>query len=175
MNILNSAPQHHIEVGGFIIDLYFKEGKIKKSYMEIKTLSGIFSMRIDARTHPFGYLWAAASQGKETQLHGYAAMMYRTAMALTQSQGFVDGLTKEINKLDKRLLKKAEKAASEVSEYQDQASAALMEDIASESGMSKKELKEKREADKELMREVLNEDADKSAEQEQNKEGENGE
>lgn len=158
MKILNSKPKYHIEVGGFIIDLYFKEGDIKRSYMEIKTLSEIFSMRIDARTHPFGYLWAAASQGKETQLHGYAAMMYRTAMALTQSQGFVDGLTKEINKLDKRLAKKAEKAASEVTEYQDQASAAFMEDIASEQGMSKKELKAKREADKAEMRAILNED-----------------
>lgn len=157
MNILNSTPQHHIEVGGFIIDLYFKEGNIKKSYMEIKTLSGIFSMRIDARTHPFGYLWAAASQGKETQLHGYAVMMYRTAMALTQSQGFVDGLTKEINKLDKRLVKKAEKASSEVTEYQDQASAVFMEEVAAYAEASPKDRKKIRKANKVALREVLNE------------------
>ena len=33
-----------------------------------------------------------------------------------------------------------------------------MEDIVSEQGMSKKELKAKREADKEMMKEILNED-----------------
>lgn len=157
MNILNSAPRYHIEAGGFIIDLYLKEGNIKKSYMEIKTLSGIFSMRIDARTHPFGYLWAAASQGNETQLHGYAVIMYRTAMALTQSQGFVDGLTKEINNLDRRLAKRAEKAASEIAEYQDQGDAAFMEEVAAYADATPKERKKMRKANQEVLREVLKE------------------
>jgi len=155
--IFVQKPKYRIEIGGFIASFFFKENDIKNTFLQIDTVSGIWSMRIDCRTYSFGYLYAAASQGNETQIHGYAALMYRTAMALTQEQGFVDGLTKEINKLDKRLMKEAERNAAEIDEPTEIASQSLMEDIASEQGLSKKELKAKREADKEAMREVLNE------------------
>ncbi len=150
-------PKFRIEVGGFIASFFFKENDINNTFLRIETVSGVWSMRLDGRTHPFGYLYTAVSQGDETQIHGYAALMYRTAMALTQSQGFVEGLNKEINKLDKRLMKRAESEAAKIDETTEQANQAFMEDIASEQGLSKKELKAKREADREAMREVLKE------------------
>lgn len=156
-HLFTPKPQHRIEVGGFIASFYFKENDVKSTYLKIDTISGIWSMRLDGRTYPFGYLYAAVMQGQHEQIHGYAALMYRTAMSLTQSQGFVDGLTKEINKLDKRLMKKAEKDAHQVSPEMEDGACALMEDIVSEQGLSKKELAEKRKADKEILKEVLSE------------------
>ena len=51
----------------------------------------------------------------------------------------------------------AEKAKV-VTDSEEMASQVFVEDIVSEQGMSKKELKAKREADREMMKEILNED-----------------
>ena len=78
-------------------------------------------------------------------------------MGITQDQGLCNDVQKAISKWMKRKEAEAKSAAKAVTPEQDMASAALMEDIASESGMSKKELKAKREADREMMKEVLTE------------------
>lgn len=151
-------PQYRIEVGGFIASFYFKENDIKNTYLQIDTISGIWSMRLDGRTYPFGYLYAAASQDNKGQIHGYAAFMYRTAMALTQSQGFVDGLTKELSKLDRRLMKEAEQKMKQISPEMEQGEIAFMESVIERSQMSKKEAKKASEEDKAILRELLKED-----------------
>ncbi len=144
-------------VGEFIFKWFFNEKKPKECYLRIETTSGIWSMTVAGGTHAYGYLLAAAKQDLDNQLSGYAMYNYVVATSITQNQGFLDGLTKEINKMFRRLDKEAETAAKAVTEEQEQADQALMEDIASEQGLSKKELKAKRKADKEAMREVLNE------------------
>ncbi len=152
-------PKYLIEIGGFILSFYFKENDIKNTFLQIDTVSGIWSMRIDGRTHPFGYLYAAASQGNETQLHGYAALMYRTAMALTQSQEFVNGLTKEINKLDRYIMKEAEKAAKSVSKHQELADAELMrEAIERGKPMSRQQRRKMERESRKEMKQILDED-----------------
>ncbi len=144
-------------VGEFIFKWFFNEKKPKECYLRIETTSGIWGMTVAGGTHPYGFLLAAARQDLDNQLSGYAMYNYIVATSITQNQGFIDGLTKEINKMFRRLDKEAETAAKAVTEEQEQADQALMEDIASEQGLSKKELKAKREADGEVMREVLNE------------------
>lgn len=145
-------------VGEFIFKWFFNEKKPKECYLRIETTSGIWGMTVAGGTHAYGYLLAAAKQDLDTQLSGYAMYNYIVAMNLTQNQGFTDDLTRSINKMFKRWEKGAETAAKNVTEVEEQASQALMEDIASEVGMSKKELKAKREEDKAILRELLNED-----------------
>ncbi len=145
-------------VGEFIFKWFFNEKKPKECYLRIETTSGIWGMTVAGGTHPYGFLLAAAKQNLDNQLSGYAMYNYIVATSITQNQGFLDGLTREINKMFKRLDKEAETAAKAVTDEQNEADAAFMEDIASEQGLSKKELNAKREADKEVMREVLNED-----------------
>lgn len=152
------------EVGEWKFTFHYKEGSIERTFLSITSTSGIYSMHIGGNTHAFGYLLAAAKQGLDNQLAGYATTLYIPAMGITQDQGLCNDVQKAISKWMKRKEAEAKSAAKAVTPEQDMASAALMEDIASESGMSKKELKAKREADKELMKAALNE-----------KEGENGE
>lgn len=144
-------------VGEFIFKWFFNEKKPKECYLRIETTSGIWGMTVAGGTHPYGFLLAAAKQDLDNQLSGYAMYNYVVATSITHNQGFLDGLTREINKMFKRLDKEAESAAKAVTDEQEQADKAFMEDIASEQGLSKKELKAKREADREAMREVLNE------------------
>lgn len=152
------------EVGEWKFTFYYKEGSIERTFLSITSTSGIMNMRLGGNTHAFGYLLAAAKQGLDNQLAGYATTLYIPAMGITQDQGLCNDVQKAISKWMKRKEAEAKSAAKAVTPEQDMASAALIEDIVSEQGMSKKELKAKREADREMMKAALNEE-----------EGENGE
>ena len=142
-------------VGEFIFKWFFNEKKPKECYLRIETTSGIWGMTVAGGTHAYGYLLAAAKQDLDTQLNGYAMYNYIVAMNITQNQGFTDDLGRAANKMFKRWEKDAEEAAKAVTQEQIIADEALMNDIVSEQGLSKKELKAKREEDKALMREIL--------------------
>lgn len=148
------------EVGEWKFTFHYKEGSIERTFLSITSTSGIYSMHIGGNTHAFGYLLAAAKQGLDNQLAGYATTLYIPAMGITKDQGLCNDVQKAISKWMKRKEAEAKSAAKAVTPEQDMASAALMEDIASEQGMSKKELKAKREADRQLMKEVMNEKDD---------------
>lgn len=152
------------EVGEWKFTFHYKEGSIEQTFLSITSTSGIYSMHIGGNTHAYGYLLAAAKQGLDNQLAGYATTLYIPAMGITQDQGLCNDVQKAISKWMKRKEAEAKSAAKAVTPEQDMASAALIEDIVSEQGMSKKELKAKREADREMMKAALNEE-----------EGENGE
>lgn len=164
MKLKQRKPYLVKEVGEWKFTFHYKEGSIERTFLSITSTSGIFNCRVGGNTHAYGYLLAAAKQGLENQLAGYATTLYIPAMGITQDQGLCNDVQKAISKWMKRKEAEAKSAAKAVTPEQDMASAALMEDIASEQGMSKKELKEKREADREMMKAALNEE-----------EGENGE
>lgn len=145
------------EVGEWKFTFHYKEGSIERTFLSITSTSGIMNMRLGGNTHAYGYLLAAAQQGLDNQLAGYATTLYIPAMAMTQDAGLTADIQKAINKWMKRKEAEAKSAAKAVTDSEEMASQAFMEDVASERGMSKKELKAKREADKELMREILNE------------------
>lgn len=144
-------------VGSWLYEWYVADKHPERSFMRVSGESGLFELRIKANSHVFGYLLAAAEKGLTEQLHGWITLVYIPAMAMTQDQGLTDDISKSIQKWMKRRESEAESAAKAVTNEQEQADQAYMEDIASEQGMSKKELKAKRETDKEAMREVLNE------------------
>lgn len=148
------------EVGEWKFTFHYKEGSIERTFLSITSTSGIYSMHIGGNTHAFGYLLAAAKQGLDNQLAGYATTLYIPAMGITQDQGLCNDVQKAISKWMKRKEAEAKSAAKAVTPEQDMASATLMEDIVSEQGMSKKELKAKREADREMMKVALNEKED---------------
>lgn len=145
------------EVGEWKFTFHYKEGCIERTFLSITSTSGIMNIHLGGNTHAFGYLLAAAKQERIDQLQGYIVSLFIPAMAMTQDQELTSGVQKAIVEWQKRKEAEAKSAAKAVTPEQDMASAALMEDIASESGMSKKELKAKREADKQMMKEVLTE------------------
>ena len=159
MNILKAKPRYSVNVGNgtFVADFYVDEKRadVEHNYLHIHTPNHVFEQKIVG--YPYGYLLAAVSQGNEEEVHNYCLLLWRITQEVYQDLGFANDIIRAINKRDKRLIKQTEKEAAKLSEAEEMASQAFMEDVASESGMSKKELKAKRKADKELMRELLNE------------------
>ena len=158
MKLKQRKPYLVKEVGEWKFTFHYKEGSIERTFLSITSTSGIMNIHLGGNTHAFGYLLAAAKQGLDNQLAGYATTLYIPAMGITQDQGLCNDVQKAISKWLKRKEAEGAEKAKTVTPEQDIASAALMEDIASEQDMSKKELKAKREADREMMKEVLNED-----------------
>lgn len=151
------------EVGEWKFTFHYKEGSLDRTFLSITSTSGIFNCRVGGNTHAYGYLLAAAQQGRLDQLQGYAVCLYIPAMSITQDQELTADVQKAISNWLERKNAEAKRAASAVTEHEEIEAQAFMEDIVSELGMNKKELKAKREADKAEMRAILNE-----------KEGENG-
>lgn len=158
MRIFKRKAIERVEVGSFVVEWYFKENNIKESYLEISTVSGIWSMRVDARCNAYGYLLESARQGKLDNVHGYAALLYITAQQLTQEQGFCDDITRSVQKWQKRVEKKAEKVAKATTPEQIAADEALMGDVAAYADATPKERKQMRKQWKEEAREVIKED-----------------
>ena len=157
IKLFKQKPKYTYEVGGgaFKLEFYIDEKNPKGNYLHITTPSGVFEQTL--RNYPFGYLLAASQQGKTSELEAYCVLLYRVSEEIYQDLGFCSDIIKAIQKRDKRLMKQAEKEAANVSEAEEMGAQAFMEDIVSEQGLSKKELADKRKADREILKEILSE------------------
>lgn len=157
MNLKQRKPYLVKEVGEWKFTFHYKEGSIERTFLSITSTSGIMNIHLGGNTHAFGYLLAAAKQERIDQLQGYIVSLFIPAMAMTQDQELTSGVQKAIVGWQKRKEAEGAEKAKVVTDSEEMASLAFMEDIISEQGMSKKELKAKREADRQMMKEVLTE------------------
>lgn len=166
MSIFKTKPRYSVNVGNgaFIADFYVDEKRadVEHNYLHIHTPNNVFEQKVVG--YPYGYLLAAVSQGNEEEVHNYCVVLWRVTQEIYQDDGLANDILRTFAKYDKSLMKQVEKNAAAVTDSEEMASAAFMESVIERSQMSKKEAKAASEADKELMREILNE-----------KEGENGE
>lgn len=162
-NIFKKKPKYHFffgneSIGGFEVDFYMTENKPKDCYVHIHGKSpdgGIFDVRLNGYT--YGYLMESARQGKEDNIHGLCVMLFTLASQVYVDEGLRNDVIKAIGKYQKRLMKKAGEAAKSVTPEQDTADQAFMESVAEYAAATPKRRKEISRADRELMREVLNE------------------
>ena len=162
MNILKTKPKYHIEIGNgaFIADFYVdeKHPDVEHNYLHIHTPNKVFEQRVVG--YPYGYLLAAVSQGNEEEVHGYCVMLWRVTQEIYQDAGFANDIIRAINKRDKRLTKQAEKEAAKVSEAEEMASQAFMEDVVAYAEASPKERKRISKESRKEIKQILNEDKD---------------
>lgn len=85
------------EAGGF-------RWTFRRFWLDITTVSGNFKVRFIADEHPYGYLAAGKD---DTNIHGFARMMYDVGKLLTTDQEFVDDVTNAIVNYNSRLEKQA--------------------------------------------------------------------
>lgn len=91
----------------------------RRFWLEIETLSGNFKARFTADAHPYTYLLTGKD---DSNVHGFAYVMYTVGKLLTTDQGFVNDIHRAIQKYNQRLNKRA---ASEVVEDETEEKIAL--------------------------------------------------
>lgn len=140
-NLFKRKPYRTIECGGFIANFFYKEANLKRTYLEIKTISNVWSMRIAGNTYTYGYLLASAEKGLTEQIHGFAAMQYILSEQITKDQGLLDDVTRSIKKWKIRMEKKAVSASKNISEFEELATQHFMEESIKYTVASSKERK----------------------------------
>lgn len=160
MSIFKTKPRYSVNVGNgaFVADFFVDERHpdVEHNYLHIHTPNNVFEQKVVG--YPYGYLLAAVSQGNEEEVHNYCVVLWRVTQEIYQDAGLANDILRAFAKYDKRTMKRGAEKAKAITDSEEMASQAFMEDIAAESDMSKKELKAKIEADKAEMRAILNED-----------------
>lgn len=122
-------PYRSVSVSEWRFAWYLNRRRIEDSYMTVKSTGGLFGMRISANTEVFGYLLAAAEQGNTGQLHGYITSVAVPAMAMTQDHQLTDDIKKAVMSWMERKAAEGAEEAAKVSETDEAAAQAQMEDI----------------------------------------------
>lgn len=141
MSIFKQKPIKTVECGGFIVDFYYKEGDLKRTYMEIKTVSNVWTMRIAGNTFTYGLLLSAVQQDDTELIHSYAIKCYDVCIQMSKDIGLANDIAKALKKWQRRMYKKAETAAKNVKDFEEVASQAFMEEAAEFAAASPKERK----------------------------------
>lgn len=156
-NIFKKKPYKRIEVGGraFIADFYVDEKKadVNHNYLHIHTPNNSFEQRVIG--YPYGYLLAAVNQGKEEEVHNYCVLLWRVSQEIYQDAGLAADIIKAFGKYDKRLLKRAEKEAANISEAQNEADTAFMQSVVEYAEADPKRRKEIQAEDKAILKDVI--------------------
>lgn len=163
MEVLKKKPYRVADVGEWRYEWFYNLKKGRGNYLILRSKSGTFEMKTEGVNELYGYLLAAATQGKTEQLEGYAMLIYTTSHLLVRDQGFVDGLNKEILKWMKRQEKEAAKAAKAVTKTEEISTQAFMEDVAAFANATPKEQKRIREKNKAAMRKAIKEGKSESS------------
>lgn len=119
--------------------------------MEITTKSGNLKLRTMGMLYPNTFLYNALEQGDEKMVHWFCNEVYQFVSLITTDQGLANDVHKAFAKYYKRMEKKAESIAKEITLDDDKLNEEVIKANIEYAKMSKAE----RKAHKEVIREVL--------------------
>lgn len=129
----------------------------RKFTMEIKSLSGNFTLKTKGMIYPNAFLYDALTKGDENLVQWYCNRMYELTTFLLTDQGLFDDVQKALTKYCKRLQVVAEQKAKEITEEEDAIAAEQVKANIEYANMTKKQRKEYKKALREELRNMSNE------------------
>ena len=119
--------------------------------MDITTKSGNLKLRTMGMLYPNSFLYNALEQGDEKIVEWFCNEVYQFVSLITTDEGLADDVHKAFAKYYKRMEKKAESIANEITPDEDKLNEEVVKANIEVAKMTKKE----RKAHKEAIREVL--------------------
>lgn len=119
--------------------------------MDITTKSGNLKLRTMGMLYPNSFLYNALEHGNEKIVEWFCNEVYQFVSLITTDQGLADDVHKAFAKYYKRMEKKAESIAKEITEDEDKLNEEVVKANIEVAKMTKKE----RKAHKEAIREIL--------------------
>ena len=129
----------------------------RKFTMEIKSVSGNFTLKTMGMVYPNAFLYDALTKGDADLVQWYCNRMYELTTLLLTDQGLFDDVQKALNKYDKRLQVIAEQKAKQVTEEEERIVAEQVKANIEYANMTKKQRKEYKKALREELRNMSNE------------------
>ena len=133
----------------------------RKFTMEIKSVSGNFTLKTVGMVYPNAFLYDALTKGDSDLVQWYCNRMYELTTLLLTDQGLFDDVQKALTKYGKRLQVVAEQKAKEVTEEEERMAAEQVKANIEYAGMTKKQRKEYKKALREELRNMSNENEEK--------------
>lgn len=158
MSILKTKPYKSVDAGQFHFDFYYKEGSVKDTYLEVTCDSGMFNCHIGGRSEAYYFLLHVAMQNDTAVLHDYIARLCHLAMVWNDTE-LVKDVNTAINNWRERVNAKGAEKAKAVTDSEEMASQAFMEDVAAYAEASPKERKRMSKESRKEMKQILNEDS----------------
>ena len=119
--------------------------------MEVETKSGNLKLRTMGMLYPNSFLYHALEQGDEKIVHWFCNGVYQFVTLITQDISLVQDVHKAFAKYAKRMEKKAESVAKEITPDEDK----LNEEVVNANIKVAKMTKKERKAHKEAIRKVI--------------------
>lgn len=129
----------------------------RKFTMEIKSVSGNFTLKTKGMIYPNAFLYDALIKGDENLVQWYCNRMYELTTCILTDQGLFDDVQKALNKYGKRLQVIAEQEAKEVTEEEERMAAEQVKANIEYANMTKKQRKEYKKSLREELRNMSNE------------------
>lgn len=129
----------------------------RKFTMEIKSVSGNFTLKTMGMVYPNAFLYDALTKGDADLVQWYCNRMYELTTCLLTDQGLFDDVQKALTKYGKRLQVVAEQKAKEVTEEEEHMAAEQVKANIEYANMTKKQRKEYKKALREELRNMSNE------------------
>lgn len=123
--------------------------------MEITTKSGNLKLRTTGMLYPNGFLYNAVEKGDEKVLKWFCNELYQFVCLITKDSGLIQDVNKAFAKYYKRMEKKAESLAKEISEDDDKLA---LEQLKFNQEYAKKSTKERKEYQEALREELTKEE-----------------
>lgn len=133
----------------------------RKFTMEIKSVSGNFTLKTMGMVYPNAFLYDALTKGDADLVQWYCNRMYELTTLLLTDQGLFNDVQKALNEYDKRLQVIAEQKAKEVTEEEERMAAEQVKANIEYANMTKKQRKEYKKALREELRRMSNENKEK--------------
>ena len=119
--------------------------------MDVEAKSGNMKLRTMGMLYPNSFLYHALEQGDEKMVHWFCSEVYQFVSLITTDQGLASDVHKSFAKFYKRMEKKTESIAKEITPDEDK----LNEEVVKANIEVAKMTKAERKAHKEAIREVL--------------------
>lgn len=136
MGLLKKGPYKSVSCGPYRLDFYFDEKKARKgdargTYLRVATQGNDEGWQavIPGNTHSFGYLLAAAEKGYTERLRAYAQLLWTVSMIDTTEQEVDNELWEAVMNWHRRRDAEAADKAAAVTEPEEMANQALMEEV----------------------------------------------
>ena len=129
----------------------------RKFTMEIKSMSGNFTLKTMGMVYPNAFLYDALTNGDEKLVQWYCNRMYELTTCLLTDQGLFDDVQKALTKYGKRLQVVAEQKAKEVTEEDERIASEQVKANIEYANMTKKQRKEYKKALREELKNMSNE------------------
>lgn len=146
------------EVGEWKFTFHYKEGSIEKTFLSITSDSGMFNCRIGGRNEAYYFLLHVAMKDDIPVLHDYVTRLYHLATVWNDT-ALAKDVNTAINNWRERVSAKGAEKAKAVTEHEELASQAFMEDVVAYAEASPKERKRMSEESQKEMKRILNEDS----------------